>query len=215
MATLHWRGSTLLGPVPPAMVTVKDPAKKSGGNIITVAWTGIINTHPPKAYISVRPQRYSYRLLCDTRECIIHLTTRPLVQAADFCGMHTGAKMDKFMRCGLTPVPAETVDVPRIAQCPLALECRITDIHPLGSHDMMLCDIVTVDVDEALLDKKGKLHLERAGICGFLHGTYYALGERVASFGDSVRKPNRTKKQTQSFCHIDKKISDKNKKKPS
>ena len=76
MATLHWRGSTLLGPVPPAMVTVKDPAKKSGGNIITVAWTGIINTHPPKAYISVRPQRYSYRLLCDTRECIIHLTTR-------------------------------------------------------------------------------------------------------------------------------------------
>lgn len=84
MATLHWRGSTLLGPVPPAMVTVKDPAQKSGGNIITVAWTGIINTHPPKAYISVRPQRYSYRLLCDTRECIIHLTTRALVQAADF-----------------------------------------------------------------------------------------------------------------------------------
>lgn len=187
----QWRGGTLLGPVPPAMVSVADPARPQSGNIITVAWTGIVNTIPPKAYISVRPTRYSYPLLIASGEFVINLTTASLVRAADFCGIHTGAKVDKFEACGLTPIPANTVGAPLIAQSPLSLECKLDRVIELGSHHMLLCDITAVDVDTALIDANGKLHLERADLCGFAHGTYYALGAALGTFGFAVKRKKR------------------------
>ena len=60
MSKVNWKGSTLLGPVPPTMVscgTVEEP------NVLTVAWTGIINSQPPMTYVSIRPSRYSYDLI--------------------------------------------------------------------------------------------------------------------------------------------------------
>ena len=193
MAKIKWKGGAMLAPVPPALVTCSDGERD---NVLTVAWTGITNTVPPKTYISVRPSRYSHGLIKQSGEFAINLTTRELVRAADWCGVYTGAKVDKFTRCRLAKEPANEVSCPILSQSPLTLECRVTDVIPLGSHDMFLADIVAVDVDEALLDGDGKLHLDRAGLVAYAHGEYFELGKRLGSFGYSVaKKKNKGKKK--------------------
>ena len=185
MAKIKWRGGALLGPVPPVMVSCGDMEKS---NIVTVAWTGILNTIPPKTYISLRPSRYSYEIIKEKGEFVINLTTAELVRAADSCGVYTGRKVDKFAKYALTKIEAFEVSAPVIGESPLSLECKVTDVVPLGSHDMFIADIVAVDVDEALLDKEGKLHLDRAHLAAFAHGEYFELGKRIGTFGFSVKK---------------------------
>lgn len=185
MSKIQWKGGALLAPVPPVMVscgTMEQP------NIITVAWTGIVNTIPPKTYISIRPSRHSYNIIKESGEFAINLTPAPLVKTADYCGIYTGRKVDKFAKCNLTKEPSAVLACPLIAESPLALECRVTEIIPMGTHDMFLADIVGVEVDPALLDKDGKLHLERAQLAAFAHGEYYELGRRIGTFGFSVKK---------------------------
>jgi flavin reductase (DIM6/NTAB) family NADH-FMN oxidoreductase RutF len=191
MSKIHWKGSTLLAPLPPMMVSCGDMEKP---NIITVAWTGILNTIPPKTYISVRPQRYSYNLIKESGVFTINLTPTHLIRAADYCGMYTGAKVDKFAKCSLTPEAGINVSCPSIAECPISLECRVSDIVSLGTHDMFIADIVTVSVDEGLLDEKGKLCLERAKLAAFAHGEYYEVGKSIGKFGFSAVKKKKGKK---------------------
>ncbi len=183
-----WKPNTLIAPVPPAMVscgTLERP------NIITVAWTGIINSNPPMTYISVRPERYSHRIISEAGEFVVNLTTRELVRAADFCGVRSGRDLNKFEALSLTPFPGSTVSAPLIAESPLSFECKVTEVKRLGSHDMFLALITGVQVEESLIDKNGKLRLDRAGLAAFAHGEYFALGERLGSFGYSVRKKSK------------------------
>lgn len=189
----------MLGPLPPVMVTC---GTMEESNIITIAWTGIVNTIPPKTYISIRPTRHSYNIIKETGEFAINLTTASLVRSADTCGVFTGRKVDKFARCQLTKEPSAFLSCPLIAESPLSLVCRVTDIIPLGSHDMFLADIVGVEVDPSLIDSGGTLRLDRAGLAAFAHGEYYALGARIGTFGFSVKKktkhptkPSGTKKK--------------------
>lgn len=190
MSKIHWKGSTLLAPLPPMMVSCGSMEKP---NIITVAWTGILNTIPPKTYISVRPQRHSHGLIKESGEFTINLTPTHLIRAADYCGMYTGAKVDKFAKCSLTPEAGINVSCPSIAECPISLECRVSDIVSLGTHDMFIADIVTVSVDEGLLDEKGKLCLERAKLAAFAHGEYYEVGKSIGKFGFSAVKKKKKK----------------------
>ena len=192
MAKIKWRGGALIAPIPPVMVSCGSAEKP---NVLTIAWTGIINTIPPKTYISVRPKRYSYNLIKESGEFVINLTTAELVRAADYCGVYTGAKVNKFEKCNLTPIPSEEVSCPSIAESPLCLECRVTDVIPLGTHDMFLADIVSVSVDESLIDEKGALHLENAHLAAFAHGEYFELGKKIGSFGFSVKKRKKTHNQ--------------------
>ena len=185
MSKIVWKGGALLAPTPLSMVTGGTMEKP---NVLTVAWTGIINTAPPKTYISVRPCRYSYPMIRESGEFVVNLTTAEMIRAADWCGVHTGAKVDKFARCNLHTEAASQVAAPLLSESPLALECRVTDMIPLGTHHMFLADIVAVDVDERLLDERGKLHLERAHLAAFAHGEYFELGKRLGAFGFSVRK---------------------------
>ncbi len=185
MSKIVWKGGALLAPTPLSMVTCGTMEKP---NVLTVAWTGIINTAPPKTYISVRPCRYSYPMIRESGEFVVNLTTAEMIRAADWCGVHTGAKVDKFARCNLHTEAASQVAAPLLSESPLALECRVTDMIPLGTHHMFLADIVAVDVDERLLDERGKLHLERAHLAAFAHGEYFELGKRLGAFGFSVRK---------------------------
>lgn len=185
MAKVKWKGGALLSPVPPTMVTCSYEGRD---NVFTVAWTGITNTVPPKTYISVRPSRHSYQMIKESGEFAINLTTAALVRAADSCGVYTGKKVDKFERCKLTKAEASEISCPILADSPLTLECRVTDIIPLGSHDMFLADIVAIDVDEELIGKDGKLRLERAGLVAYAHGDYFELGKRLGGFGFSVAK---------------------------
>lgn len=190
MSKVKFRGGTLLAPVPPVMVSC---GTEEHANILTVAWTGIVNTIPPKTYISVRKKRFSHPIIKDSGEFVINLTPASLVRAADFCGMYTGAKVDKFAKCNLTKATAEEVAAPMIAECPISLCCRVTDVIEMGSHDMFLADIVAVYANEELLDENGKLHVERAALCAYAHGEYFALGERIGRFGFSATKPKRGK----------------------
>ncbi len=185
MARVHFKGGTLLAPVPPALITVGTVEE---GNIMTAAWTGILCSDPPKTYVSIRPSRYSHGILSETREFVINLPTTSQAKATDYCGIYTGAKVNKFEKCRFTPVESEKVAAPTIAECPLALECRVTEIVPLGTHDMFVADIVSVSVDDRLLDESGKLHMERADLLAYAHGEYYALGRRLGNFGFSTRK---------------------------
>jgi flavin reductase (DIM6/NTAB) family NADH-FMN oxidoreductase RutF len=194
MAKIKWKGGALIAPLPPVMVSCGD-MKKS--NIITVAWTGIINTIPPKTYISVRPSRHSYKIIKESGEFVLNLTPSKLIKSADYCGIYTGAKVDKFAKCNLTKEEANEVACPLIAECPLSLECKVTEIVPLGTHDMFLADIVAVDVDESLLDKNGKLDLSRAGLAAFAHGEYFELGKKIGYFGFSAVKKKKGKGNTQ------------------
>lgn len=185
MSKIQWKGGAMLGPLPPVMVTC---GTMEESNIITIAWTGIVNTIPPKTYISIRPTRHSYNIIKESGEFAINLTTAALVRSADTCGVFTGRKVDKFTRCGLTKEASAYLACPLIAESPLALACRVTDIIPLGSHDMFLADIVGVEVDPDLLNADGKLCLDRAGLAAYAHGEYYALGSRIGTFGFSVKK---------------------------
>ena len=199
MEKVLWKGGALLAPVPPVMVSC-GPADRP--NIITVGWTGITNTIPPKTYISLRPERYSAPLIRESGVFVINLTNSPLVKAADFCGVRSGKNVDKFAEMKLTAKPGPATGCPMIAESPLSMECRVTDIIPMGSHDMFLADIVSVLVDSAYLDKAGKLHLDRCGLAAYDHGEYFELGRKLGSFGFSVRKkPLPAKKgRAQSKC---------------
>jgi flavin reductase (DIM6/NTAB) family NADH-FMN oxidoreductase RutF len=187
MAKQKWKGGALIAPVPPAMISC-GLEEDGSSNIITVAWTGIINTIPPKTYISVRPSRHSYKLIKERGEFAINLTTTSLVKSADFCGIYTGAKVNKFEKCNLHKEEASEISCPLIAESPLSLECKVTDVIELGSHHMFLADIVAVDVDESLINADGKLCLDRAHLAAFAHGEYFALGEKLGYFGFSVKK---------------------------
>lgn len=185
MSKQSWKPGALLAPVPAAMVTcgtVENP------KVLTIAWTGIINTIPAMTYISVRPQRNSYETIKSTGEFVINLTTKALCRAADYCGVKSGADTDKFRDMNLTAEPASQISAPLLGESPLSLECRVVEVKELGSHHMFLAEIVAVDVDEALLDRNGKLDLGKANMIAYAHGDYYALGERLGDFGFSVRK---------------------------
>lgn len=185
MGKISWRGGTLLSPMPAVLVscgTVEKP------NVFTVAWTGIINTIPAKTYISVRPERFSYEIIKQNKEFVINLTTSDLVYATDFCGVRSGKNVDKFKKMGLTPEKVSKVSAPAVTESPVNLQCKVTDIVHLGSHDMFIADIVEVNVDEKLLDKEGKLHLDKAKLMAYSHGEYFELGKKLGKFGFSVQK---------------------------
>ena len=192
MAKQTWKGGALLAPLPAVLITTGD---MENSNIATVAWTGIVNTIPPKTYISLRKSRYSYEIIEKTGEFAINLTTAEMVKWVDYCGIYTGRKVDKFKKCGFTKEAASQISAPIIGESPLALECRVTETKDLGTHVMMLADILATNVDEKLLDKNGKMDLGRANLIAFAHGEYFALGKKLSGFGDSARKKKKLVKK--------------------
>lgn len=186
------KGAALLAPAPTVLVSCGSLEKP---NVMTAAWTGIINTRPPKTYVSIRPERYSYEIIKKTGELVLNLTTESLVFAADFCGVRSGRQVNKFEKCALTAVPSNTVSAPTVDESPLSLECKVFDVIPLGSHDMFLLDVTAVTVKEELLDKEGKIRLEKCGLVAYAHGDYFALGKKLGSFGYSVRKKSKKKRK--------------------
>lgn len=176
----------MLYPLPVVLVSMAD--KNGKYNIITIGWAGTVCTNPPMVSISVRPERYSYPILRETGEFVINLTTRQLAFATDYCGVKSGRDADKFGDLGLTPIPADKVNAPLIAESPVNIECRVNRIMPLGSHDMFLSEVVAVHADEKYMDEKRKFHLEKAEPIVYSHGAYLVCGEQLGTFGYSVKK---------------------------
>ncbi|MDE7114375.1 MAG: flavin reductase family protein, partial [Acetatifactor sp.] len=176
----------MLYPLPVVMVSVADREGKN--NIITLAWVGTVCSDPPMVSISVRPERYSYGILKETGEFVINLTTKSLVYATDYCGVKSGRDVDKFQEMKLTALPASKVKAPLIAESPVNLECVVREVKPLGSHDMFLAEVVAVHADEKYMDENRKFCLDRAEPIVYSHGTYFDCGEKLGTFGYSVRK---------------------------
>ena len=191
MARQVWKGSTLLNPEPPVLVSCGSPEKP---NLITVGWCGTICTQPPMVSISVRPERYSHHLIQESGEFVINLPTESLTRAVDWCGVKSGRDVDKFAAMLLSALPASQLGTVLLEQSPVNLECKVTQCIALGSHDLFLAEVVAVDVDESLLDETGKLCLNRAKLIVYSHGDYLALGRRLGRFGYSVRKKPRRNK---------------------
>lgn len=185
MSKIIWKPGTFIYPLPVVMVSCGD---MENSNIITVAWTGIINTDKPMCYISVRPERYSHNIIEKTGEFAINLTTKSLAYATDWCGVKTGAKVDKFKEIHLTKEKGKFVKCPLIKESPVSIECKVKEVKHLGSHDMFVAEILSIDADEQYIDKKGAFDITKCDLITYANGKYFTLGKQVGKFGYSVQK---------------------------
>lgn len=185
MAKVTWKPGTFIYPLPAVMVSCGD---MKNSNIITVAWTGILNTNPATVYISVRPTRYSYNLIKESGEFVINLTNRELAYATDWCGVKTGAKVDKFKEMRLTKEKANFVNCPMIKESPVSVECKVREIRDLGSHHMFVADVLAINADEKYIDSKGAFDISKCDLIAYSNGHYYSLGKKIGKFGYSVEK---------------------------
>lgn len=193
MSKQIWRPGNMLYPVPAVLVSVADSAGKD--NLITIAWTGTVCSDPAMTYISVRKERYSHHMLKENKEFVINLVSKEICRAADFCGVRSGRDLDKFKATGLTREKASTVNVPLVKESPVNIECKVTQVLELGSHDMFLAKVTAVQVDESLLDEKGKLDLNKAHLVAYSHGEYQTFDNILGTFGYSVKKKDKKEKK--------------------
>lgn len=193
-----FKPGTLLSPVPAVMVSCGDGEEK---NIITIGWTGIVNSDPPMTYISVRKSRYSHHIIKKNGEFVINLTTEKLAFAADYCGVKSGREVDKFKEMKLSPESADIVKCPMIAQSPVNLECRVIEVKSYPTHDMFIAEIVAMHADGGIVNEKGKIDMSAAGLIAYVHGEYFGLKKApLGRFGYSVMKP-KTKKRLNRQKH--------------
>lgn len=202
-----WKPGNMLYPLPAVMVSC---GRKGGkANIITVAWTGTVCTNPAMLYISVRPERYSYSIIKETKEFVVNLTTETLIKATDFCGVRSGRDVDKFKEMNLTPLQSVEIEAPGIKESPVNIECKVKDILELGSHHMFLAEVAAVHIDNSYLDEKGRFDLNAADLITYSHGEYYSFGKKLGTFGYSVRKKGINKNNAKSQNKLINKKSEK------
>lgn len=192
MSKVTWKPGTFLYPLPAVMVSCGDMEKS---NIITVAWTGIINTDPAIVYISVRPSRYSYNMIKENGEFVINLTTKDLAYATDWCGVKTGEKVDKFKEMKLTKEKAKFVKCPMIKESPVSVECKVKEIRELGTHHMFVAEVLAINADEKYIDEKGAFDISKCDLMAYSNGNYYSLGKKIGKFGFSVQKNKKKPKK--------------------
>ena len=185
MSKVVWKPGTFVYPIPAVMVSCGDMEKS---NIITVAWTGIINTNPAMCYISVRPERYSYNIIKETGEFVINLTSKDLTYATDWCGVKSGKDIDKFKEMKLTKEQSNFVKCPSIKESPVSIECKVKEIEELGSHHMFMAEVLSINADEKYIDEKGAFDISKCDLVAYANGKYFELGNQVGKFGYSVQK---------------------------
>ena len=191
MSKVMWKPGTFIYPIPAVMVTSGTMNKS---NILTVAWTGVINTNPAMVYISVRPERYSYKLIKESGEFVINLTNERLAYATDWCGVKTGAKIDKFKEMHLTKEKANFVKCPMIKESPVSIECRVVEIKELGSHHMFIAEVLAINASDEYIDKTGRFDISKCNLITYSNGHYYSLGKKIGKFGYSVVKKKKKKR---------------------
>jgi len=203
MRKITFKPGTMVNPIPVVMVSCGEIEAEY--NIVTIAWTGIVNSEPPMTYISIRKSRHSHGIISKNGEFVINLCTEELAWITDYCGVKSGRDVNKFQEQKLTPVPGDFVKCPMIKECPVNIECKVMEVHEYPSHDMFVAEILAVHADESLMDEKGKLMLEKAALICYSHGDYYGLQKRpLGKFGYSVMKP-RTKKRLAAEARKNKK----------
>ena len=188
--------STMLNPTPVVLVSCGEKDHPENRDLVTVAWAGTVNSEPPMVSVSVRKERYSHGLIAGSGEFVVNLVDEKLAKATDFCGVRSGRDLDKAKELGLVLAKADGMETAlRVDGAPVSLSCKVRQVLELGSHDMFLGEVVAVAVRKDLLDEKGALHLEKAGLVAYSHGLYHKLGEVMGFFGWSVARPEVLKKR--------------------
>lgn len=192
MGKVVWKSGTFIYPIPAVLVSCGD---MENSNLITVAWTGILNTNPAKVYISVRPERFSNKILRETKEFAINLTTEQLAFQTDWCGVKSGKDYDKFKEMKLTKQKANFIKCPLVEESPVSIECKIVEVKELGSHDMFIADVLSIDADEKYIDEKGSFDISKCNLISYANGGYYTMGKKIGKFGYSVQKKKNNSKK--------------------
>jgi len=174
---------TALFPCPVVMVTCVDSNGKP--NIITLAWVGVVCSDPPMLGLGIRPHRYSYGLIEASREFVVNIPTVEILKEVDFCGVVSGRDVDKFSETGLTAEPAEKVKPPLIRECPVNIECIVKEKIPLGAHHLFLGEVVSVHVDQDVLDEKGRIDFSKVSPFVYNQGEYWSLHRKIGVHGFS------------------------------
>jgi len=185
MSKASWKPGTFVYPIPAVMVSSGTMEKS---NIMTAAWTGIINSDPAMVYVSIRPERYSYSIIKETKEFVINLTNEDLTYITDWCGVKTGAKVDKFKEMNLTKEKCNFVSCPGIKESPVSIECKVKEIKELGSHHMFMAEVLSINVNEEYIDEKGAFDISKCDLIAYANGRYFSLGKELGTFGFSVKK---------------------------
>ena len=193
MSRKIWKAGTFVYPIPAALISCGTMEKS---NILTIAWTGIINTDPAMVYISVRPNRYSYNIIKKNKEFVINLTNKDLAFATDWCGVRSGKDYDKFKEMKLHKEKAKFVKCPIIKESPVSVECKVKEIVELGSHHMFIAEVLSIDADEKYMDDKGSFDISKCNLIAYANGGYYPLGKKIGKFGYSVQRKKKKKKNT-------------------
>ena len=186
MSKQSWKPGNMLYPLPVVMVSCNRKGEKP--NIVTVAWTGTICSDPAMVSISVRPERYSHDIIEETGEFVINLVTKDLTYATDYCGVRSGRDVDKFKEMNLTPLTSKMIDAVGIEESPVNIECKVVEVKKLGSHDMFIAEYVNVTGDDRYMDENNKFNLNDSDLVAYSHVEYFTLGEKIGTFGYSVRK---------------------------
>ena len=199
MPRQYWKPSNMLYPVPAVLVSCAD--EEGRANVMTAAWAGTVCSDPVMLSVSIRKERYSHDIIKRTGEFVVSLTTEKLAKVTDFVGVRSGKDIDKFALEGdlkITPSPSRFIKAPGIAESPVCLECRVSQILELGSHDMFIGEVLSTDIDDAYLDEKNRFDLAAAGLISYSHGEYYTLGRLLGKFGYSVKKKQGSSRRRRS-----------------
>ncbi len=184
--------ATLLYPEPAILVATYDAEGKP--NAMTAAWAGICASDPASLMVAIQPPRHTHDPLLQRKAFTVCVPSEAMVAETDFVGFVSGKKYDKFAVCGFTAVKAEHVDAPYIAECPVVLECSLTNHLELGTHTIMIAEIRDVKADEDCLDASGSFpDIEKLLPIIFDSGSrsYYGIGKKIGkgwNIGKSLLK---------------------------
>lgn len=161
-------------------------------NIMTVAWGGICCSKPVCINISLRKETYTYDSVIERKAFTVSIPSEKHVKEADYLGIATGRKTDKFAATGLTPVKSDLVDAPYVKEFPLVLECRMIHKIEIGLHTQFIGEIMDVKAEESVLGEKGLPDIDKVMPILFAPEirTYHGIGKtlgRAFSIGKEIK----------------------------
>jgi flavin reductase (DIM6/NTAB) family NADH-FMN oxidoreductase RutF len=182
---------TIIYPTPVLVVGTYDAAGKP--NVMTAAWGGICCSSPPCVAIALRKATYTYNNIIQQGAFTINIPSEKHARYADYFGMASGKKTDKFDVSGLTPIKSTLVNAPYIEEFPFALECKLIHKIEIGLHTQFIGEILDIKAEEVVLDEKGMLDIEKVRPFFYAPGAnaYYRMGEFLGgafSIGRDVKK---------------------------
>jgi flavin reductase (DIM6/NTAB) family NADH-FMN oxidoreductase RutF len=174
--------NTLAVPTPVWLVGTYDGEDKA--NIMAAAWAGICNSDPPCVQVSLREARHTYKAIIERKAFTISVPGEEYWRETDYAGMVSGKDANKFGDTVFTPVKSDLVDAPYVEECGMVMECRLRETVNLGTHVMVIGEILDVKVDEeALTDGAPDIQLMKPFIYSPGDGGYHSLGVRI---GDAL-----------------------------